>query len=137
MQTVDKVISPIIGGLRNLLLAADIAPVIVGPKADNLPGAGVILTPYPLVDNVSQGDVLLGVQCRVIGDAKAGAQPVIDRSEDILLIFGQLTGVVIATGITVAVCYRNSSTPVTPDSVGRPYISDSYYLRTDRRATEL
>lgn len=136
METVDSVVTKIVEGLRQLLMAASVSPVVFGPTADNLAGAGVILTPYPLVDNVSTGSVLLGVQCRIRGTATAGAKPVVELSERILLIFGQLVGVEIADGCTVAVCTRNSSSPVTTDSTGRPYISDSYYLRTDRRATE-
>ncbi len=136
MVTVDNVVSKISDGLRLLLIQAGIEPVVFGPTADNAPDSVVVLTPYPLVDNVSAGSVLLGIQVRIRGGAKAGAKVVVDRSETILLILSQLVGVEIATGATVATCYRNSSSPVTTDTTGRPYISDSYYLRTDRRGTE-
>lgn len=135
MVSVDKVVTSVITGLRALLIEAGHGPVIIGPSADNSPDGVVILTPYPLVDDVSSGDVLLGVQVRIRGTAKAGQQPVIDRSESILLILGQLRQTEIADGVIVAVCWRNSSAPISRDSTGRPEISDSYYLRTDRLGT--
>lgn len=130
-QDVDPIVTRTAEGIR-LLLAQRFDPVILGHPT-NAPDSFTGVVPYPLEDTL-HGDVLLGIQIRIRGAKNAGPKPVLDRSEQILNILQQLTNVQIADGVTVVVCWRNSSTPVVSDSVGRPEVFDSYYLRSDRPA---
>jgi hypothetical protein len=129
-QTIDPIVAPIAAGIRQLLLAAGHGPVILGPLV-NAPDIVVGLAPYPLEDTLT-GEVLLGIQVRIRGTKNGGAQPVIDRQEAILNTLQQLINVEIADGITIAVCWRALSAPLGFDSVDRPEVFDSYYLRSDR-----
>lgn len=129
-QTITPIVRPLVEGVRNLLLAAGVSPVILGPTV-NGPDSAVWLTPYPLQDDLD-GSVLLGLQIRIRGAATGGAQPVIDRQEHILNTMQQLVNVEIADGVTVVVCWRAVSAPLGPDAAGRPEVFDSYYLRSDR-----
>lgn len=130
-QDVDPIVTKAAEGIR-LLLAQRFDPVILGHPT-SAPDSFTGVVPYPLEDTL-HGDVLLGIQIRIRGGKNAGPKPVLDRSEQILNILQQLTNVEIADGVTVVVCWRNSSTPVVFDSAGRPEIFDSYYLRSDRPA---
>lgn len=129
-QTVDPIVTKIGEGIRQLLIAAGHDPVILGHPT-SAPDLFTGLVPYPVEDNLN-GDVILGVQARIRGTKNAGPKPVLDRSEQILNVLQQLTNVEIADGVTIVVCWRQASTPVVFDSVQRPEVFDSYYLRTDR-----
>lgn len=131
-QDLDPIVARITVGVRELLLAAGHTPILLGPTVE-APDACIGLTPYPLQDDLT-GDVLMGLQVWIRGIKKAGAQAVIDRQEAILNILQQLVNVEIADGVTIVVCWRALSAPINLDSVGRPEVFDSYYLRTDRPA---
>jgi len=130
-QNVDPIVTRTAEGIR-LLLAQRFDPVILGHPT-NAPDSFTGVVPYPIEDSL-YGDVILGIQVRIRGGKNMGPKPVLERSEQILNILQQLTNVEIADGITVVVCWRNSSTPIVFDSVQRPEVFDSYYLRTDRPA---
>ena len=130
-QNVDPIVTRTAEGIR-LLLAQRFDPVILGHPF-NAPDSFTGVVPYPIEDSLL-GDVMLGIQVRIRGGKNAGPKLVLDRSEQILNILQQLTNVEIADGVTVVVCWRNSSTPVVLDSARRPEIFDSYYLRSYRPA---
>lgn len=132
-QPVDPIVTPTTEGIRQLLVAAGHNPVILGHPIAETPDSFTGLVPYPVEDSL-QGDVILGVQARIRGTKNGGAKPVLDRSEAILNTLQQLANTQIADGITIVVCWRNSSTPIVFDSVQRPEVFDSYYLRLDRPA---
>lgn len=115
-------------GVRDRLQANGVGPVVIGPLQGNGPCVG--LTWVPLIDDPTTGDVLAGVQVRTRGDAKAGAQPLLDRQEDIfsVLTFEDTE----IGGVVVAACWRQTSAPMHLDSQGRPEVFDTFYLRTDR-----
>lgn len=132
-QPVNPIVTATTEGVRQLLLAAGHNPVILGHPIAETPDSFTGLVPYPIEDSLF-GDVILGVQVRIRGTKNGGAKPVLDRSEAILNVLQQLANTQIADGITVVVCWRNSSTPIVFDSVQRPEVFDSYYLRSDRPA---
>lgn len=120
-------------GLRDLLIALDIGPVVIGPLKET-PDACVGLTPYPIDDDLDTGTVLQAVQVHVRGTTTGGVQPVLDTQDLILDAIGNIRMDVIG-GISTAVAWRQMSAPLAPDGRGRPEIRDTYYLRTDRLGT--
>lgn len=135
-RTIPPVITQCVAGVRRLLLAAGFTPVYLGPVPPQPPPPDVLLqlTPYNLVDDIDAGDVLFGLQVRFRGTANGGVQTLLDRQESVLTILGQLEDVDIADDVNIAKCWRQSSAPLAPDSVGRPEGFDNYYIRTNRLA---
>lgn len=115
-------------GFADRLKAFGVRPVVIGSLEGS--GACVGLTWVPLIDDVTTGDVLAGVQVRIRGDAKGPRRAVLDRQE---LVFSAMTFEdTVIGGAFIAACWRQTSAPMRPDVQGRPEVFDTYYLRTDR-----
>lgn len=112
--------------------ANEIAITLVEIPPD--PERVICLTDYPLEDDPSLSEGLVGVQVRTRG----GRSPMVARALsdgvfDVLhgrrsIVFGEGT----AFEVRVAHIYRNSATPIGPDSQGRHERSESYYVHVNR-----
>lgn len=121
----------LITGIRDLLLADGITPVQIGPLVDT-PDQCVGVAPYPLVDDLINGDSLVGVQITVRGSKTGGSQPVYALQERILLLVGGLRQMAFTSDANVVLAWRQISAPLALDAQGRPAIRDSYYVRSNR-----
>lgn len=110
-------------------LDVTLGPLLEDPNAQSS-AVMVGLTPYPVMRNAETGQDVEGVQVRIRARKNIGNRALWDAQD---AVWDLLVGTSNGTNIPgVAVAWRNSATPVVPDSAGRNQVFDSYYLRTDR-----
>jgi hypothetical protein len=121
----------LVTGLRDLIIAAGVSPVVVGPITQLGVDAGVALTPFPVDENDATGTVVAGVQVRIRGARTAGSAAPLNLSETIRTA---LVAVRMATvnGVHVASCRRDRQAPLGLDDQGRYELADTYYLLCNR-----
>jgi hypothetical protein len=128
---VDHYTSGLTLGLRDLILEAGAATVVIGPmqlaKVDNV----VAITPYPIEDNSETGEIITAVQVRIRSSVSSGTKPVLDLQEDIWNAICMPESLEF-NDITVIMAWRQMSAPLGLDPQGRPEVADTYYLRSDR-----
>lgn len=94
----------------------------------------ICLTDYPVEDDPSTTDGIVGVQVRTRGgrnplDARRFADGVFEALHG---LHGFVLGELGPYPVTVAHIYRNSATPIGPDSQGRHERSENYYVHVNR-----
>ncbi|GAA4684517.1 minor capsid protein [Streptomyces youssoufiensis] len=133
----------LLGGLAQLIAEAGIAAyrpdgvygeadtgITIGVMPDN-PDRIICLTAYP-VEDTHLTDAITGVQVRVrAGRDPRDADHLADATFDLLHGREHFT----ASGVYVAVCWRQGQAPLGQDQLGRTEVTGNYYLRTIRPAT--
>lgn len=93
----------------------------------------ICLTDYPVEDDPGTTEGIIGLQVRTRGDRN----PMTARrlADGVFYLLHGLTGLTFGSGpnaVSVAHIYRESATPIGPDSQGRHERSESYYVHVNR-----
>lgn len=106
--------------------------IVIGDLPD-APASAIGLSPYPVSDNASLPEAVVGVQIMVRGTA-LDLRPVLIACDAILDLL-QADSAFALNGHPVANIWRQNSTPPGRDALGRYYRADSYYLSVTRPNT--
>lgn len=116
-------------GTYSPVAASTVEPAITVINLPPAPERVICLTDYPVSDDPSLADVIVGVQVRIRGTR----DPLVASNirDDVYDQLHGLAGVII-NGVPVAHIYRQSTIPLGPDGLGRYERTENYYVHASR-----
>lgn len=109
--------------------AGTVVPIFM-KSVPGTPDSVITLSAYPVQDDETFNDSLVGMQVRSRGTKDP--RSVEDIADSVFDALHGLGGIEITAGVWLVLCYRASGTSLPPDGNGRFERTDNYYMQVAR-----